>query len=312
MTINLTNSYLKVGGHKVYVVNPAPGGGASNTADFTVTGSGSVNTAPFVAAGSNQTVILPALATLSGQASDDGLPSGSTLTTTWSQYSGPGAVTFGDPKALNTTAGFSMAGTYVLRLTASDGVLSSVSDVTITVNSGANQAPTVSAGANQTITLPASAALSGTASDDGLPAGTLTTTWSTVSGPGTVTFGNANSLATNASFTLSGSYVLRLTANDGALSAASDVTITVNVSCGTAVSGTRTLSAAATSGVGVAGVQFKLDGVNLGTEDLTAPYSMPWNTTTTSNGCHTLTAVARDALGNLGVSQALSVNVTNP
>ena len=58
-----------------------------------------------------------------------------------------------------------------------------------------NAAPTVNAGTDQTITLPAGATLAGTASDDGLPAGsTLTTTWSKFSGPGTVTFGNANQL----------------------------------------------------------------------------------------------------------------------
>jgi len=36
-------------------------------------------------------------------------------------------------------------------------------------------------------------------------------------------------------------------------------------------------------------VQFKLDGANLPAEDLTPPYSLSWNTTTTSNGPHTLT-----------------------
>src|SRR5688500_10256089 len=63
---------------------------------------------------------------------------------------------------------------------------------------------------------------------------------------------------------------------------------------GTAVRGTITVSAEVTT-IGqltVAGVQFKLDGANLGDEDRTAPYSIPWNTTTASNASHTLTAVA--------------------
>src|SRR5213595_3829343 len=47
----------------------------------------------------------------------------------------------------------------------------------------------------------------------------------------------------------------------------------------------------------VRGVQFQLDGANLGAEDTSAPYSVSWNTTTTGNGSHTLTAVARDLLG---------------
>src|SRR2546430_4227304 len=40
--------------------------------------------------------------------------------------------------------------------------------------------------------------------------------------------------------------------------------------------------------VGVVGVQFKLDGANLGAEDTGAPYSVTWNTTTIANGTHSL------------------------
>src|SRR5436190_875051 len=61
----------------------------------------------------------------------------------------------------------------------------------------------------------------------------------------------------------------------------------------------------------VAGVQFKLDGNNLGAEDTTAPYSVPWDTTTASNGSHTLTAVARDSLGMLWTSDPVTVRVFN-
>jgi hypothetical protein len=90
-----------------------------------------------------------------------------------------------------------------------------------------NQAPVVSAGSAQTINLPSTATLSGSASDDGFPDNALTTTWTKHSGPGTVTFGNAASLSTTASFSEGGSYVLRLTASDGELSSASDVSVTV-------------------------------------------------------------------------------------
>ena len=48
----------------------------------------------------------------------------------------------------------------------------------------------------------------------------------------------------------------------------------------------------------IVGVQFKLDGANLGAEDTSAPYSIVWDTTGVANGPHTLTAVARDAAGN--------------
>src|SRR5207249_1549064 len=91
------------------------------------------NQSPTVIAGADQTIILPALANLSGTASDDGLPSPpGTLTTTGSKVSGPGTVAFGNAKALSTTASFASSGTYVLRLTASDSVLSSTDNVTVT------------------------------------------------------------------------------------------------------------------------------------------------------------------------------------
>lgn len=80
---------------------------------------------------------------------------------------------------------------------------------------------------------------------------------------------------------------------------------------GATVSGTVTIAANATDNVGVVGVQFRLDGVALGGEDLTAPYSFAWNTTGASNGVHSLTAVARDAAGNQTTSAAVSVTVGN-
>ena len=67
---------------------------------------------------------------------------------------------------------------------------------------------------------------------------------------------------------------------------------------GATVSATTTVTASAADNVGVAGVQFLLDGANLGAEDTTAPYSVPWDTTGATNGSHSLTARARDAAGN--------------
>lgn len=92
----------------------------------------------------------------------------------------------------------------------------------------ANVAPIVSAGSNQMVTLPSSAALNGTVTDDGLPAGSLTSMWVKVSGPGTVKFGSAQAVDTTAGFSTDGVYVLRLSATDGALSNSDDVVITVN------------------------------------------------------------------------------------
>src|SRR5207247_562908 len=77
------------------------------------------------------------------------------------------------------------------------------------------------------------------------------------------------------------------------------------------VSATITVTASASDNVGVAGVQFMLDGANLGAEDTGAPYSVSWDTTTTGNGSHTLTAIARDAAGNRTTSTAVTVTVSN-
>ncbi len=79
---------------------------------------------------------------------------------------------------------------------------------------------------------------------------------------------------------------------------------------GALVRGTITVRANITLPV-VAGVQFKLDGANLGAEDTTAPYEVPWNTTTASSGSHTLRAVARDLLGLLHTSDPVTVTVDN-
>jgi hypothetical protein len=136
-------------------------------------------------------------------------------------------VTFQNANLVDTQASFTVAGTYLLRLTANDGALSRADSVQIIVQPDPNTAPVVNAGADQTIVLPANAALDGTVSDDGLPAPpSLTATWSVVSGPGAVTFQNANLVDTQASFTTAGVYVLRLAVSDGRLSASDLVQIT--------------------------------------------------------------------------------------
>ena len=75
------------------------------------------------------------------------------------------------------------------------------------------------------------------------------------------------------------------------------------------VSGTVNVTATASDDVGVAGVQFQLDGAALGAEDTTPPYSVSWDTSTATPGPHTLTAAARDAAGNRTTSAGVGVNV---
>jgi hypothetical protein len=116
---------------------------------------------------------------------------------------------------------------YRVRSTDDNGTLATSADRNFTTLAS-NLAPVVDAGANQTITLPANATLTPNLSDDGLPSGTLSYAWSKVSGPGTVTFANASRANTTASFSMNGTYVLRLNASDGALWAADNLTVIVN------------------------------------------------------------------------------------
>jgi glucose/arabinose dehydrogenase/PKD repeat protein len=81
---------------------------------------------------------------------------------------------------------------------------------------------------------------------------------------------------------------------------------------GAALTGSVNVAATATDNTAVSGVQFLLDGANLGAEDTSAPYSVPWNTATASNGAHSVTARARDAAGNTTTSAAVAVTVANP
>lgn len=93
-----------------------------------------------------------------------------------------------------------------------------------------NQAPVVNAGIDQQIVRWKAAALTGTATDDGSPAppGAVTSQWTAVSGPGTVTFTDVSSTVTSATFSAPGTYVLRLTASDSVLSASDDITVGVS------------------------------------------------------------------------------------
>jgi Domain of unknown function (DUF4082)/Bacterial Ig-like domain/Concanavalin A-like lectin/glucanases superfamily/Bacterial Ig domain len=123
-----------------------------------------------------------------------------------------------------------------------------------------------------------------------------------------------------------GTYTLTARARDGAgnttTSAGVVVTVnnvpdntppTVSITAPAAgnVTGNVTVSANASDNVAVVGVQFLLNGANLGTEDLTAPYSISWNSFAVANGTYTLTAVARDAAGNTTTSAGVVITVSN-
>jgi hypothetical protein len=126
--------------------------------------------------------------------------------------------------------------------------------------------------------------------------------------------------------TANGTYSLSARAFDvyGNQATSSSVTVTVSNTTnsqpqvtitsptpGGKVSGNVTVSANASSSLGIAGVQFQLDGLNFGPESTNAPYQVTWNTSKTSNGTHILTAIAFDTAGNHATSAAVSLTVSN-
>lgn len=126
---------------------------------------------------------------------------------------------------------------------------------------------------------------------------------------------NTTSVA-NGNHTLSA--VVTNTANVTAT--ATNVVVAVNNPTAPTVSFTAPASGATVSGASVPvsanasantlGVQFKLDGANLGAEDVTVPYGVNLDTTALVNGNHTLSAVARNA-ASLTATATETINVQN-
>ena len=136
------------------------------------------------------------------------------------------------------------------------------------------------------------------------------------------------SVSWNTTTSSNGSHTLRAIAKDAAGNSATSTAVTVTVSNsttdttpptvsisapanGATVSGTVSVTANASDNVGVASVQFQLDGANVGALDTTAPYSFSWNTTTATNASHTVRAIAKDAAGNSTTSAGVTVTVNN-
>ena len=130
-----------------------------------------------------------------------------------------------------------------------------------------NHAPVVSVGPDRALRPPESTlTLQGTVADDGLPSGMTSQLWSRVSGPGTVHFADESAVATSVAFDTPGTYVLRLTASDGALAASDELTVFVasasvlpdltvqTVDTGALVVDPRTLAVSGSASVAVANV----------------------------------------------------------
>lgn len=70
------------------------------------------------------------------------------------------------------------------------------------------------------------------------------------------------------------------------------------------------VTASATDDVGVASVQFKVNGVNEGAAVTSAPYTITWDATLLDPDDYELTAVATDANGNSTTSEVVTVTIT--
>jgi PKD repeat protein len=92
-----------------------------------------------------------------------------------------------------------------------------------------NKPPVVLAGPDRSLAMPAnSLSLSGTFSDDALPAGaTYTAAWSVSTGPAGVSFSAPVALSTNVTFAAAGTYTLRLTVSDSDRSSFDELTVKV-------------------------------------------------------------------------------------
>lgn len=82
-------------------------------------------------------------------------------------------------------------------------------------------------------------------------------------------------------------------------------------SSGATVTGTVGIAASATDNVGIASVQFLLNGANFGSAVTAPPYAVTWDTTQGANGSYTIAALARDVFGNANVSTNVAVAVNN-
>jgi hypothetical protein len=229
------------------------------------------------------------------------------------------------PYSASWNAGAAAPGTHTLRAIARDAAGNNTTSATVTVTVPDATAPMVS------VTSPANGStvqgtvnISAGASDNVGVAGVQFRLDGTSFGAEDTTA--PYSVAWNSSGSPNGSHSIAAVARDAAGNTRVSATVTVTLSnpdttaptasitapsSGETVSATINVSANASDNMGVAGVQFRLDGAALGAEDTTAPFSVAWNTTTASEGAHTLTAVARDAAGNTGTSPSIPVTVSN-
>ena len=218
-------------------------------------------------------------------------------------------------------------GQYMLFIVDSSGVPSVASMVKVPLPGTDSVAPTAPTGLSANGGL-GQASLTWTAATDNIGVATYNVHRSTVSGftPSDATrVGQVSSTSFTDSGVPAGTYYYKVTAQDtagnvgppsGQASAVvtADTTppsVSITSPTGGGVAGTIAIGANAGDNVAVAGVQIRIDGVPLGAEDTTAPYTGVWDTRLVPNGSHAIDAVARDTSGNTATSASVPVTVAN-
>jgi hypothetical protein len=211
-------------------------------------------------------------------------------------------------------------GSHTLAARATDGAgnVTTSAGVTVTVDNAAPNvtwtAPASTADVRSTVTLTANATDDGTVtsvafSANGAAIATVTsppyqTTWNTI--------GVADGTKVSLTATATDGAGLHSTATETVTVDNSAPTVSVTApTSGSTLSGSVPLTAtAADVGSPVAKIDFLVDGNVVGTSTI-SPYGVMWNTTTTTNGTHTVTARATDGAGNVTTSSAVVVTVNN-
>ncbi len=219
--------------------------------------------------------------------------------------------------SLNTTT--LSNGSHSLSAVATNSANQTATSATVTITVNNSSAPSIS------ITSPASGAtVSGTVAVSTSVSSNTTSVQFKVDGA------NSGAAVTTAPFgfslnttTLSnGSHSLSAVATNSASQTATSATVTVTVNnsstpsisitspaSGATVSGTVAVSSSVSSNT--TSVQFKVDGANSGAAVTTAPFGFSLNTTTLSNGSHSLSAVATNSASQTATSASVTVTVNN-
>ncbi len=336
-----TNTYTKVGSfnysdyHQTGVIDPgrkfffAIGSGVAKKMNIAAGGSYAVSNINMTNCGSMRSAQYPGLAYDSVQKLIVGWSGGDTVylynpdsdsCTTATYPNGPGAQqangTFGRFRYFPSVGVFAVvndwqANAYTLRLTSGSGGSTgpTISQIAVSgiTTTGASISWTTDVAATSQVEYGTTTAY-----------GTLTTLNSTLATShsqaltgltlGTLYHYRVHSKNSSGVETISGDFVFQTNSVTDTTPPTISITAPAN---GATVSGTSTVSATASDNVGVTGVQFFLDGANLGLQVVAAPYSVTWDSTSTANGAHTLTAQARDAAGNVGSAVAVNVTVSN-